>query len=173
MENLNNLNDLLTNATKKCVSVDTTISGPHEASNGKMYMKAKFKIDTRDDDGFIGQSKLYTKVFFEDSHSLLYITAQEALDNNTTLKILAGRLTIPCKAHYILDAEGNRQKKANGDFRISKSIVLFLIGDENPRTMYDAQCDQITAKDAWVAEPTADDETDAEEIKAADTKKKK
>lgn len=172
MENFDSTHDILKGAVKKCVSVDTTIEGPLTSSNDKQYFKAKFKVMTQDDDGYIGQSKLYTKVFFEDSHSLLFIAAQEALENNTPLKILAGRITIPTKRpFYILDENGERMKKKDGSFRMGKTITLFLIADENWRTQYDAQCDQITRNEAWVKEELADEDVDVEEQKVVELEK--
>jgi len=173
MENVSYTNDILKDAIRKYESFDATIEGPLSASNDKQYYKAKFKASTKDDDGFIGQSKLYTKVFFEDSHSLLFAAAADALENNTPLKIRAGRVQIPCKPFYILDADGEKQKKANGEFRKGKVITLFLIADENWRALYDAQCDQLTKNGAWVPEEVADEEIDVEEEKAKDVKKPK
>ena len=174
MENLNLVSDVLKSAIKKCISVDATISGPTEAKNGKQFMKAQFRVVVADDDGYIGQSKLYTKVFFEDSHSLLYTEAMKALEENRNMKILAGRIQIATKKKfYIVGEDGERMKKKDGTYRMGSSITLFLIADENWQTQYQAQCDQITARNAWVEDVVADEEIDAEEEKASNTTEKK
>lgn len=157
-------------ATKRFLSVDATITGPHEINGGgKFFMRASFLQNVADDDGFISQSKAYTKCFFEDSHSVLYQAAEKAMNDGTPLKIKAARLIIPIgREYYILDENGNRRPKKNGGFAKASTVTLFLIADENPHTALNAQLNQITAKNAWVMEEEAEDEdVDVEEQKAA------
>jgi len=171
MENTNQGIDLLARAVSRCVSFDSTIEGPLEAKNNKMFFKAKFKVVTEDDDGYVGQSKLYTKCFFEDTHSFLYMEAQRCLDNDIPMKIKAGRIIIPTdKQFYILDENGEKMKKKNGDYRKGSSITLFLIADENWQTAFNAACDQISDKNAWITVSKETDETDIEDITANEGK---
>jgi len=173
MENKNSFN--LRAISKKFFSVDTTLTGPHEASNGKMYMKAMFEMDTKDDDGFISQSKAYTKCFFEDSHSLIYTKAQKLVEDNLPLKILAAKVVIPTdRKFYILDTEKNKQKNGDGNYRMGSSITLFVMADENVLTLYNQQVNSITRNNAWVTEvePEDDEPTgDEKEVKATGKKK--
>lgn len=172
MENKNTIT--LKDAVKKYLSVDATLSGPLTASNDKAYYKAQFQVNTVDDDGYIGQSKAYTKLFFEDSHSLLFKKCEEAIANDTPLKILAGRIIVPTdREFYILDENGDRMKKLDGTFRKASSITLFLIADENPITAFNQAVNQITRNNAWVTESVADDEDDDEETKKAKALSKK
>jgi hypothetical protein len=173
MENKNSFD--LRAIAKKFFSVDTTLTGPHEASNQKMYMKASFEMNTEDDDGYISQSKAYVKCFFEDSHSLIYIKAQKLMEDNLPLKIMAAKVVIPTdRKFYILDSENKKQKNADGNYRMSSSITLFVLADENVITLYNQQVNSITRHNAWVAEaePDEDDQTgDEKEVKATGKKK--
>jgi hypothetical protein len=157
MENKNTLN--VQALSKKFMSIDTTIEGPLTSSNDKQYMKAKFEVNTADDDGYSGQSKAYVKVFFEDTHSLLYMKAQKALENNLPLKILAARIIMPTsRDFYILDpVTKERMIKKDKTYRKASSITLFLIADENPITAFNQACNQITENNAWI-EPVAPEE---------------
>ena len=174
MENVNTISNALKSAIQRFEAVNATITGPETAKNDKQYFVASFKVNVKDDDGYIGQSKLYKKVFFEDTHSLLFLAAQEAKDNNVPLKIKAGRIQWPTdKPFYILDADGERMKKKDGSYRIGKSITMFLIADENPQTIFDAQCAQITNNNAWVNPEVADEDLDLEEEKVEQLTDKK
>jgi hypothetical protein len=172
MENKNSIN--MRDIAKKFFSVDTTIEGPLTAKNEKQYMKASFEMFTADDDGFSGQSKAYGKCFFEDSHSLLYLKAQKALEDGTPLKIKAARIIIPTdKKFYILDSEGKRITKNDGGYRMGSSITLFLIEDENPITAFNQARAAITANKAWVEDEVAEEELEVEETKTSAPKGKK
>jgi hypothetical protein len=163
----------LSKVVRKFDSIEATIIGPTEAKNGKMFYKASFMENTADDGGYLSQAKAYIKCFFEDSHSLIFRACEKAVENGTALKIKGARVIMPtAQEFYILDAEGKRIPKKNGGFRKASSITLFLMADENPASAFAAQCNQITNNDAWIKEEVAEDDADAEEETAKNTKKK-
>lgn len=170
MDNKNTIT--LAGAVAKYDSVEATITGPLDASNGKQYYKAQFERNTAQDGGYIAQSKDYTKLFFEDTHSRLFKAAQKCQDDGTPMKILAGRIQVPTdKAYYILDENGERRKKKDGNFVTANVITMFLIADENPIAEFNRRCNQITANDAWVKETLPEgEEEDPEETKEQNLK---
>lgn len=140
---------------KKFDSVEETLVGPETASNGKQYFKAQFEVNAALDGGYIGQAKAYTKLFWEDSHSLIFKKAVKSKENGTPLKILAARIVLPTpngRKFYILDADGNRRTKANGDFITVDYITLFLMADENVQTAMNQALNAITKNDQWCEE---------------------
>jgi hypothetical protein len=161
---MNNKNIDLSTLARKFDSVDTTVTGPESASNGKQYYKAQFQENTASNGGYLAQSRAYTKLFFEDSHSLVFRACEKAVENGTPLKIMAARVFIPTdKDFYIVDREGNKMKKNNGDYRKATGITMFLLPDENPLTIFAAACNAITERDGWVKENVADEDLDLEE----------
>lgn len=169
MNNISTVDTVIKDNLQKLTSVEAEVKGPFEASNGKNYYVVSFEAVP--DDGFSGQSRLYKKVFFEDSHSLQFKRAAAAAESGKPLKIKAARLTFPVEPHYILDTDGERQTKQDGTPRIANSIVLFLLEDENWKTQLKAQKDRITRDNAWVVSAEDEEETDAEETKAAAAQK--
>jgi len=164
MENKSTLS--VANVAKKYDSVESTITGPHEASNGKQYFKALFEVNTSSDGGYIGQAKAYTKLFWEDSHSLIFKKATKAQENGTPLKILASRIVLETpRFFYVLDADGNPRLKANGDKVKINYVTLFLLADENVQTAYNQAVNAITKNNAWVDEDEQPEiELEAEEV---------
>jgi len=84
------------------------------------------------------QSRDYKKVFFEDTHSRAYRKANEARDAGTpeNLKIRAAKINAECAPYYVV-VNGEKQKRANGEFVIAKTVSLFLLPDEKFITEYD------------------------------------
>lgn len=159
----------------KFISEDATVTGPHTAGNDKQFMTAQFKMPSDDpDDEYIGQSKLYTKNFFEDSHALLFKKAKEAMENNTPLKIKASRFQYPSpRPFYILEADGSiRKNPATGKPVIVKMITLFLIKDENPVALYESQVRRLERTKAFIDSDIEDVDLDTEEETAANPKGK-
>lgn len=156
---------ILRNAVKRMVSVETQITGPLDAKNDKQYYKVSFKIVEKDDDGYIGQSRLYTKCFFEDSHSLLFLEAQRCQEKEIPMKIKAARIILPTnREFYILDEDGKKMPKKNGGFRKASSITLFLMEDENPETAFNQRVEAISAQGAWIEPDLATEEYDSEKV---------
>lgn len=159
---------------KKYDSTEATIEGPFDAKNDKQYYKAKFAQNTTDDGGYIGQSRDYTKLFFEDTHSRLFKQCEICLEENKPLKIMAGRIAIPtAKPFYITDEAGNKRTRKDGSFVTASSITMFLIADENPEAEFNRRCNQITNDGLWVKDLSADETEDDEERKAAESSSKK
>lgn len=161
---MTNKNIDLNTLARKFDSVETTVTGPETASNGKLYYKAQFQENTASNGGYLAQSRAYTKTFFEDSHSLVFKACEKAVENGTPLKIMAARIFIPTeKEFYIVDREGNKLKKNNGDYRKATGVTMFLLPDENPLTLFAAACNAITERDGWVKENAGDEDIDLEE----------
>jgi hypothetical protein len=163
----------LSSIALKYESEDATIEGPFTTKDGeKQYIKAKFLEHMEDEDGFIGQSRSYTKVFFEDSHSVVFNKALKCLEDNTPLRIKAARITMPTdREFYILDSEGKKMLKKDKSFRKAKSITLFLLKDENPLTAFNAAVNRITEQKAWIAPSVDTDDYEDEEEKTKQEQK--
>lgn len=150
--------------SKRFLSIEATVEGPLTAKNDKLYYKAQFMENTADDGGYLSQSRAYTKNFFEDSHSLIFKACEKAVETGDPVKIRAARIFIPTERDfYIVDTEGNKLKRKDGSFRKASGITLFLVADENPLTLYNAQVNAITDRDGWVKEDKAEEEHDIEE----------
>ena len=175
----------LSRMTKKFVSAEGQITGPTENKDGsgRMHYTVRFLMETEDDDGYISQSKFYTKTFFEDSHSVVFAECQRCQEAEANgiyrpLKIKLARVTIPTlnpdgtqREFYILDANGKKQKRKDGQYRKASSITLVLLPDENPITAFKAQVDRLTLNNAWVKTEGVTEEFDAEEEKEKELKK--
>ena len=165
---------------KKYDSVETTVTGPETASNGKLYYIAQFQENTDDDDGYGGQSKAYKKLFFEDTHSLLFLRAEKAVEEGIPMKIKAMRMVMQTERPYnfIDKATGKVRLDGDGNKAEANTIVLFLIADENPLTEFNRRCNQITRDGLWAKpklepEDTDPEETDPEPPKNTEKKKGK
>jgi hypothetical protein len=162
------------NLAQKFISVPTTIEGPEQAENGKSFMRVKFQISDDDDDGYNGQSRAYTKCFFEDSHSLQYARALQAMEKDVPLKIKGYKLTkdlfmpdgITKKLYYVteIDKKGKTVKRMNSDNEpiVANRLAGFFLADENPEAYFNNQIKRITKAGMWVEMPTVNDEGDLE-----------
>ena len=100
-----------------------SIEGPCITNNGILYMKVIFKAPNCPNS---------TKCFFKDTHTKAYTEAFHCQTTDKVMKIKAINVQIPTEREfYILDAEGNKQKKTDGTYRKAKSVRVLLLEDEN------------------------------------------
>jgi hypothetical protein len=146
------------------------VEGPFEAlKTGKQYYKALFEENATDNGGYTSQSKGYTKIFFEDTHSILFRRAEKYLEDptkNPPPRIMAARESFECEAFYVKDREGKKLMNDNGEPRIGHRITVFLLPDEDPNTEFRRQLRTLEFVDA-------EEEIDAEEVKEEVVTKKK
>jgi len=139
------------------------IEGPMEGVNGKMFFIVTFALpprkirieNTRNNyrqyDNVYVESKTHKKLFWEDTHNLMFKKAEECLDNGKQFKIKALRVSIQTpKKFHIVDELGQPAKKSDGSYRIASAITMFTMPDEDINGHLRKITEELTSNNLWI-----------------------
>lgn len=129
--------------------ISTSIEGPFETvQTNKVYYKCSFELlipKRRITNGIdkkrryvrpSAQTRAYVKLFFEDTHKVMFNKCEKAIINDKPLIIVAEYTSLQTQPFYVKDKEGNILKNKSGDDRIGHRISMFLMQDENFNTEF-------------------------------------
>jgi hypothetical protein len=149
-----------------------SVEGPTEARNGKNFFKCLFEEDASDNGGYSSQSRGYVKIFFDDTHSLIFAKCEKHMANEATpVRIMAGKEKVKVAPYYMYDKDGNEMiNQATGKPAIGEKLSIFLLPDEDVEGEIRRRSRNLKFVD--IDELDDNEEEEKKEAEATKTKKK-
>lgn len=111
---------------------ETQDTKPDPNGDTKKYLVLRLLENASDEEGYSGQSKAYSKVCFEDTHSAVFIRAEKAREKEKPVKIMGSFHDVEVQPYTPKDADDKAIKNpTTGETVVGRKITFFVLSDES------------------------------------------